>query len=357
MTLRLGIDIGGTKIAVAVLDANGGERLRRRVFYKSRRPARALLLETIKAAEHDADEPCTIGVGMPGLVDPESGLVENAYNTPFNKQPLKVDLQRHLEREVRFANDANCFALSEAVDGAARGARVVFGAILGTGVGGGIVVGASIVEGRHGIAGEWGTRRPWMTEEEYPGPRCNCGRLGCIERFLSGPAKNRERDEMGEERAMTRYEDRLARAFSSVINILDPDVIVVGGGLSKHERLYVNVPPLLKKYVYCRDPRTPIVRAAHGDACAAPPCYGRSNALLMSLRSLTSCSNAASFSSSSSAGEAPKDESREHVGRERLSTNRPRSTETLNLTDQRLGRGGAATITCGFTACISASSH
>jgi fructokinase len=269
MTLRLGVDIGGTKIAVAVLDANGDERLRRRVFYKSREydGALALLLETIKAGEHDADEPCTIGVGMPGLLDPESGLVENAYNTPFNKQPLKVDLQRHLEREVRFANDANCFALSEAVDGAARGARVVFGAILGTGVGGGIVVGASILQGRHGIAGEWGhTPLPWMTEEEYPGPRCNCGRLGCIERFLSGPAKNRERDEMGEERAMTRYEDRLARAFSSVINILDPDVIVVGGGLSKHERLYVNVPPLLKKYVYCRDPRTPIVRAAHGDA-------------------------------------------------------------------------------------------
>lgn len=267
--MRLGVDVGGTKIAVAVLDANGAERLRRRVFYTRREydAALALLLETIRAAETDAGERCTIGVGMPGLIDPQTGVVENAYNTPFNKASLKRDLESELRREVRFANDANCFALSEAIDGAARGARVVFGAILGTGVGGGVVVGERILEGRHGIAGEWGhTPLPWMTKEEYPGPRCNCGRLGCIEQFLSGPAKNRERDAMGEDAAMVRYEDRLARAFSTIINVLDPDVIVVGGGLSKHERLYANVPPLLKKYVYWKDPRTPIVRAAHGDA-------------------------------------------------------------------------------------------
>lgn len=267
--MRLGVDVGGTKIAVAVLDANGAERLRRRVFYTRREydAALALLLETIRAAETEAGERCTIGVGMPGLIDPQTGVVENAYNTPFNKASLKRDLESELRREVRFANDANCFALSEAIDGAARGARVVFGAILGTGVGGGVVVGERILEGRHGIAGEWGhTPLPWMTKEEYPGPRCNCGRLGCIEQFLSGPAKNRERDAMGEDAAMARYEDRLARAFSTIINVLDPDVIVVGGGLSKHERLYANVPPLLKKYVYWKDPRTPIVRAAHGDA-------------------------------------------------------------------------------------------
>ena len=269
MTLRLGVDIGGTKIAVAVLDSSGGERLRRRVFYERREydAAFTLLLETIQQAENDAGERCAIGVGMPGLIDPDTGLVENAYNTPFNKRSLKRDLESGLSREIRFANDANCLALSEAVDGAARGARVVFGAILGTGVGGGIVVGGRIVEGRHGIAGEWGhTPLPWMTQDEYPGPRCNCGRLGCIEQFLSGPAKNQERDVMGEDKAMARYEDRLARAFSTVINILDPDVIVVGGGLSKHERLYVNVPPLLKRYVYWRNATTPIVRAAHGDA-------------------------------------------------------------------------------------------
>ncbi|HEU4922617.1 MAG TPA: ROK family protein [Burkholderiales bacterium] len=265
----MGVDIGGTKIAVAVLDANGAERLRRRMFYTRREydGALALLLETIRAAETDAGERCTIGVGMPGLIDPQTGVVENAYNTPFNKASLKRDLESELRREVRFANDANCFALSEAIDGAARGARVVFGAILGTGVGGGVVVGERMLEGRHGIAGEWGhTPLPWMTKEEYPGPRCNCGRLGCIEQFLSGPAKNRERDAMGEDAAMARYADRLARAFSTIINVLDPDVIVVGGGLSKHGRLYANVPPLLKKYVYWKDPRTPIVRAAHGDA-------------------------------------------------------------------------------------------
>jgi fructokinase len=269
MTLRLGVDIGGTKIAVAVLDASNRERLRRRVFYERREydAASALLLETIKSAEQDAGDRCAIGVGMPGLVDPQTGLVENAYNTPFNKTGLKKDLESALGREIRVANDANCFALSEALDGAARGARVVFGAILGTGVGGGIVIGGRIIEGRHGIAGEWGhTPLPWMTQDEHPGPRCNCGRLGCIEQFLSGPAKNQERDVMGEDAAMQRYEDRLARAFSTIINVLDPDVIVVGGGLSKHERLYANVPPLLGKYVYWKNPTTPIVRAAHGDA-------------------------------------------------------------------------------------------
>jgi len=267
--MRLGVDVGGTKIAVAVLDAGGAERLRRRVEYQSREYGAALelLAKEVLQAEKDAGERCSVGLGMPGLVHPDTGLVENAYNTPYNKQPLKKQLEERLGHEVRFANDANCFALSEAVDGAARGARVVFGAILGTGVGGGIVVGGRMLEGRHGIAGEWGhTPLPWMTDEEHPGPRCTCGRLGCIEQFLSGPAKNRERDAIGEEQAMARYEDRLARAFSTIINVLDPDVIVVGGGLSKHERLYANVPPLLKKYAYCEDPRTPIVRAQHGDA-------------------------------------------------------------------------------------------
>jgi fructokinase len=190
-------------------------------------------------------------------VDPHTGLVENAYNTPFNKRALKADLEQRLGKETRFANDANCFALSEAVDGAARGARVVFGAILGTGAGGGIVVGGRVVEGLHGTAGEWGhTPLPWMTPEEYPGPRCTCGRIGCIEQFVSGPAKNRERDLIGEP----------ARAFAMMINILDPDVIVVGGGMSKHEEIYTQVPPLLRKYTYHPDPRTPILRAAHGDA-------------------------------------------------------------------------------------------
>jgi len=267
--MRLGVDVGGTKIAVAVLDAGGAERLRRRVEYRSREYAAAfdLLVMEILQAEKQAAQRCSVGLGMPGYVDPKTGLVENAFNTPYNKRPLKKDLEQKLDRQVRFANDANCFALSEAVDGAARGADVVFGAILGTGAGGGIVVGGRVLAGHHGTAGEWGhTPLPLMSAEEYPGPRCSCGRLGCIEQFVSGPAKNRERDALGEPAAMARYVDRLARAFSTVINILDPDVIVVGGGMSKHEEIYRDVPRLLPKYAYHRNPSTPIVRAQHGDA-------------------------------------------------------------------------------------------
>jgi len=269
MSLRMGVDIGGTKIAVVVIHAGGAERLRRRVEYRSREYAAALdlLAEQILVAQKEASGDCTVGIGMPGLIDPRTGLIENAYNTPYNKRPLKKDLEQILGREVRIANDANCFALSEACDGAARGARVVFGAILGTGVGGGIVVERRVIEGRHGVAGEWGhTPLPWMTGEEHPGPRCSCGRLGCIEQFLSGPAKNRERDTMGEGAAMTRYVDRLARAFAMMINILDPDTIVVGGGMSKHDEIYTQVPPLLHRHTYHPNPRTPIVRALHGDA-------------------------------------------------------------------------------------------
>jgi len=264
----LGVDIGGTKIEIVVLDAQGGERLRRRATYDRREYGAALdlLVKEVSAAERDCER-CSIGIGMPGFVDPHTGLVENAFNTPYNQRPLKADLERILKRETRFANDANCFALSEAVDGAARGARVVFGAILGTGAGGGLVCGGRLIEGRHGTAGEWGhVPLPWMTPDEFPGPRCSCGRLGCIEQFVSGPAKNRERDEIGEEAAMARYVDRLARAFAMMINILDPDVIVVGGGMSKHEEIYTQVPPLLGRHTYHREPRTPIVRAAHGDA-------------------------------------------------------------------------------------------
>jgi fructokinase len=267
--MRLGVDIGGTKIAFAVLDAAGRERLRHRIPTPRGAYPAALeaLAEAIRRAQSEAGQPCTIGIGMPGLVEPGSGVVYNAYNTPFNERPLKPDLEARLGKEVRFANDARCFALSEALDGAAREARVVFGATLGTGVGGGIVVGKSLVSGRHLIAGEWGhTPLPWMRADEHPGPLCNCGRRGCIEQFCSGPAKNRDRDAMGEERAMALYADRLARAFSLVINFLDPDVIVVGGGMSKHEEIYAAVPELLRKYVYHRDPRTPILRAVHGDA-------------------------------------------------------------------------------------------
>jgi fructokinase len=223
---------------------------------------------------------------VPGAVDARTRLVKNAYNTVFNGRPLHADLERALGREVRIANDANCFAVSEATDGAARGAHVVFGAILGTGAGGGIVVGGRVVEGRNAIAGEWGHNPlPWMSPDEYPGPRCSCGRLGCIEQFVSGPALARDyaasagrmlepaaiaeaaaQGNAACEAALRRYEDRLARALGHVVDLLDPDVIVLGGGVSNLNRLYANVSSLLPRFVYSGTVETAIVRAAHGDA-------------------------------------------------------------------------------------------
>jgi fructokinase len=269
MTLRMGVDLGGTKIELAVFDERGGERLRRRVATPHAGYDLALeeLARQIVAVEGDAGGRCTVGIGMPGGVSPASGRVFNAYNTPFNGRRLKQDLEEKLGREVRIANDAKCFALSEALDGAAAGAHVVFGAILGTGAGGGIVVDGHVLKGHNGISGEWGhTPLPWMTAEEHPGPLCFCGRRGCIEQFIAGPALAREKAARGEEIAMEIHEDRVARAFSLVVNFLDPDVIVLGGGLSNLERLYVVVPRLLPRYVYAQSFDTPIVKARYGDA-------------------------------------------------------------------------------------------
>ena len=263
------MDLGGTKIEVAVFDDAGKEHLRRRVptphtGYDS---ALAEFARVIEEAERDAGASCSVGVGMPGAISPRSGRVFNAYNTPFNGRRLQDDLQEKLKRELRFANDANCFALSEAVDGAGRGAAVVFGAILGTGAGGGIVVDGRLLSGYNAIGGEWGhTPLPWMSAEEHPGPPCYCGRAGCIEQFVSGPALKREIAARGEELANELHEDRLARAFSMVVNFLDPDVIVLGGGLSNIERLYTTVPRLLPRYVYSQTVDTALVRAKHGDA-------------------------------------------------------------------------------------------
>jgi len=287
-TLRLGVDLGGTKTAITVLDADRAERLARRAATPAGAYEAALteLSEMILAAEREAGSRCSVGIGMPGAISARTGLVRNAYNTAFNGRPLKSDLERLLAREVRIANDANCFALSEATDGAARGAHVVFGGILGTGAGGGIVVGGKAVEGRNRVGGEWGHNPlPWMTPDEHPGPRCTCGRLGCIEQFVSGPALGRDhadatgqtlepaaiaeeaaRGNAGCEAALRRYEDRLARALAHVINLLDPDVIVLGGGLSNLNRLYSSLPGLLPRYAYSGTVETPVVRAAHGDA-------------------------------------------------------------------------------------------
>jgi fructokinase len=285
--LRLGVDLGGTKTAITVLGADGAELVGRRAAtpgstYES---AVATLAEMILAAEGAAGAPCSVGIGMPGSIS-SGGLVRNAFNTVFNGHPLRADLERLLAREVRIANDANCFALSEAVDGAARGAHVVFGIILGTGAGSGVVVGGRVVEGPNLNAGEWGHNPlPWMSADEYPGPRCSCGRLGCIEQFVSGPALERDhaattgrvlqptaiageaaRGDAASEATLRRYEDRLARALAHVINLLDPDVVVLGGGVSNLDRLYANVPPLLPRYAYSGSVKTPLLRAAHGDA-------------------------------------------------------------------------------------------
>jgi len=286
---RIGVDIGGTKTEVAALAADGRVVARRRAatprgpYRESLEALAALVLEV----EHEVGVRCSVGVGTPGRVSRESGLLGNAYALVFNERPVKRDLETLLGRELRFANDANCFALSEASDGAGKGARVVFGVILGTGVGGGVIVDGVPLEGANAIAGEWGHNPlPWADETERPGPRCGCGKPGCIEAFLSGPALSRDHERMtGEtltpesivERAeagaadcvasLERYETRLGKALAHIINVIDPDVIVLGGGMSAMQSLYRNVPECWKEYVYTRAAVvTRLARALHGDA-------------------------------------------------------------------------------------------
>jgi predicted NBD/HSP70 family sugar kinase len=285
--IRIGVDIGGTKMAIAALDASGAELFRRRSDAPDGAYPDALraLAEAVRDAEHEVGTLCTVGIGTPGAVS-AGGVLRNAFASVLNGRPLKPDLERLLGREVRFANDANCFALSEAADGAAAGAGVVFGVILGTGVGGGVVVGGRALEGRNAIAGEWGHNAlPWIRADELPGPPCGCGKPGHIEGFLSGPGLARDyqhaagaalepaqivaRAESGDaacEAALARYEERLARALASVINLIDPDAIVLGGGLSNAARLYRNVPKLWGPYVYSDAVVTPLLKAKHGDA-------------------------------------------------------------------------------------------
>jgi fructokinase len=286
--IRIGVDIGGTKMAIAALDESGAELFRRRSDAPGGAYPDALrtLADAVLDAEREAGGSCTVGVGTPGAVSAGTGVLKNAYASVLNGKPLKPDLERLLGREVRFANDANCFALSEAADGAAAGASVVFGVILGTGVGGGVVVDGRALAGANAIAGEWGHNAlPWIRPEELPGPRCGCGKDGHIEAFLSGPGLARDlRRATGEqlepaqilaragagdydcEAALARYEERLARALASVINLLDPDAIVLGGGMSNAERLYRSVPALWGRHVYSDSVSTPLLKAKHGDA-------------------------------------------------------------------------------------------
>ena len=285
--MRIGVDLGGTKIEACLLDEAGAFAVRERVDtprgdYDGTVAAIAGLVRSIEA-RHGT---CSVGIGMPGTISPATGRVKNANSTCLNDRPLKQDLERTLARPLRLANDANCFALSEARGGAADGAAIVFGVILGTGVGGGVVVNGQVLTGPNAIAGEWGHNpMPAPRRDEMPGPQCYCGRWGCIETFLCGPAFTRDLVQRGgptlsgaaivaaaaggdrfAEATVARYEERLARALGSIINVLDPDVIVLGGGLSNVPSLYENVPPLWGEFVFSDRVDTKLVPPAFGDS-------------------------------------------------------------------------------------------
>ncbi len=293
--MRIGIDLGGSKIEGLVLGPDGEELARGRAEtpqgdYEATLAAIAgMVAELAVKAGAGGDVP--VGVGIPGAISPKTGLIKNANSTCLIGQALDEDLEQATGRPVRLANDADCFAISEATDGAGKGYDSVFGVILGTGCGGGVAVGGKLLQGPNAIAGEWGHNPlPWPqkldgSEDERPGPECYCGQRGCIETFISGPGLERdyeqaagkslgageiaaaaESGDAGAEAALSRYEHRLARALSSVINVLDPGVIVLGGGLSNIARLYDNVPKLWGQWVFSDEVTTPLRRAKHGDS-------------------------------------------------------------------------------------------
>ncbi len=290
--VRIGIDWGGTKIEALAMDADGRELRRVRIPTPRHDYAGSIraAVELIASIEREVGPTGPIGVGIPGSIVPATGLVKNANSTWLNGKPLEKDLSVALGREVRCVNDANCLAISEAIDGAAAGKPVVFAAILGTGCGAGIALDGRMHSGPNGLAGEWGHNPlPWQRPDEYPGDACYCGQRGCIERWLCGPALEEDyrRDSGSELRsalsasdiavaadageplaraAMERYEDRLARALAHVVNLLDPDIIVLGGGLSRIERLYRNVPPKIGNWAFGKSAATPVVPAKHGDS-------------------------------------------------------------------------------------------
>jgi fructokinase len=289
--MRIGIDLGGTKIEAIVLDDAGA------VPFRERRPTPRddyaatvdAIVDLVRTAERAVGRTATVGIGMPGAISPATGLVKNANSTWLIGHPLDRDLARQLGRPVRLANDANCFALSEASDGAAAGAEVVFGVIVGTGCGGGVVVGGHVLTGPNAIAGEWGHNPlPWPAPEEYPGPPCYCGKRGCLETFLSGPGLVRDyataagvpprgitgadvvaragAGDTAATAALERYAHRLARGLATVINVLDPDVIVLGGGVSNVAMLYEAVPRWLGEFVFSDRVTSRLVPPMHGDS-------------------------------------------------------------------------------------------
>ncbi|MCB1734420.1 MAG: ROK family protein [Gammaproteobacteria bacterium] len=286
--MRIGIDLGGTKTELIALGDDGSERFRRRV--NSPRDDYEKTLETVVGLVHEVEdrlgEHGTVGIGTPGAVSPASGQIKNSNSIWLIGKPLREDVSSRLDRPVRLANDADCFALSEATDGAAAGAATMFGVILGTGVGGGVVVNGQLLQGPNAIAGEWGHNPlPWPQAEELPGPACYCGKHGCIETWLSGPGfasdhqshtgelsdarmlvHRAEQGDTGVLRSLERYADRLARGLATVINVIDPEVIVLGGGMSNTDFLYRRVPELWDKYVFSDRVDTRLMHPLHGDA-------------------------------------------------------------------------------------------
>jgi len=271
-----------------VLAADGKELARERVTtpQDDYQATLVAMVDLVATLERSVEQQCSIGIGMPGSLSRATGLVKNSNSVCLNGKPLHHDLESLLGRTLRFANDADCFVLSEASDGAAAGAGTVFGVIVGTGTGGGIVVNGALVSGPNGISGEWGHNPlPWPQSDELPGPECYCGLHGCIETWLSGPGLSRDHEhvygkemqaftisqcaELGDRKAretMQRYADRMARALASIINVLDPDVIVLGGGLSNIKSLYKDVPLLWGKYVFSDRVDTKLIHARHGDS-------------------------------------------------------------------------------------------
>jgi len=286
--LRIGVDVGGSKIEIIALDVDGTVLLRRRLATPQGDYGATLhaVAQLVSDAESGLSCTASVGIGTPGAIAPVTGLLKNSNSTCLNGKPLQQDLQALLQRPVRIANDADCFALSEAVDGAGAGAAILFGVIVGTGTGAGIVCHERLLAGPNAISGEWGHNPlPWPRDSERPGSACYCGNHGCIETWLSGPALEREylaisgnaasagdiaaRDVAGEaaaQQVLDAYIDRMARALAGVINIIDPQVIVLGGGLGNIERLYRDVPAAWTRYVFSDQVNTRLVPPVHGDA-------------------------------------------------------------------------------------------
>jgi fructokinase len=286
--IRIGVDLGGTKIEFVALEGDGREMHRHRMATPREDydgTVRAIK-DGVEKIETALGRRGSVGVGIPGTISQITHTVKNANSTWMNGRPFDRDLSEALHREVRCANDANCLAVSEATDGAGAGKRVVFSVVLGTGCGGGLAINGKVHNGRNGVAGEWGhTTLPWMRAEEYPGPECYCGYRGCIETWISGTGLEADyaratktklsgkeivsRCDAGEAAAVATlacYEDRLTRSLAQMINLLDPDIIVLGGGVSQVPRLYQDVPKRLKEYVFGREADTPVLVAKHGDA-------------------------------------------------------------------------------------------